>query len=52
MSTLMKLALGMMSQLRPKPAQGDASPKITLPSPNWRPMVVHNSRGHPEINVV
>ena len=33
MSTLTKLALGMMGQLRPKPAQGDASPKITLPSP-------------------
>ena len=33
MSTLTKLALGMMGQLRPKPARGDASPKIILPSP-------------------
>ncbi|MFO0992573.1 MAG: SagB/ThcOx family dehydrogenase [Hyphomicrobiales bacterium] len=33
MSTLTKLALGMMGQLRPKPAKGDATPKITLPTP-------------------
>jgi nitroreductase len=33
MSTLTKLALGMMGQLRPKPAQGDTLPKITLPPP-------------------
>ena len=33
MSTLTKLVLGVMGQLRPKPAKGDASPKITLPSP-------------------
>ena len=31
MSTLAKFALGMMGQLRPKPAQGDATPKIALP---------------------
>jgi hypothetical protein len=33
MGTLTKLALGMMGQLRPKPAKGEAPPKITLPSP-------------------
>jgi SagB-type dehydrogenase family enzyme len=33
MSTLAKLALGMMGKLRPKPAQGNASPKIVLPVP-------------------
>ncbi len=33
MSTLTKLALGMMGQLRPKPAQGDTLPKIALPTP-------------------
>ena len=31
MSTLAKFALGMMGQLRAKPAQGDATPKIALP---------------------
>jgi hypothetical protein len=33
MSTLTKLALGMMGRLRPKPAQGDASKTIALPAP-------------------
>jgi len=33
MGTLTKFALGMMGQLRPKPAQGEASPTIVLPSP-------------------
>jgi nitroreductase len=33
MSTLTKLALGAMGQLRPRPAQGDAIPKIVLPAP-------------------
>jgi SagB-type dehydrogenase family enzyme len=31
MSTLTKLALGMMGQLRPKPAQGDSATAIALP---------------------
>ena len=34
MSTLTKFALGMMGQLRPKPAQGNASPMIALPVPD------------------
>ena len=34
MSTLTKLALGAMGQLRPKPAQGDAVPRIALPVPD------------------
>lgn len=33
MSTLTKLVLGLMGQLRPKPAKGDASKTIVLPSP-------------------
>ena len=33
MSTLTKLALGMMGKLRPKPAIGDAAPRIVLPAP-------------------
>ena len=33
MSTLTKLALGAMGQLRPKPAKGDAAPSIALPAP-------------------
>lgn len=33
MSTLAKLALGMMGRLRPKPAQGDAASRIVLPAP-------------------
>ena len=33
MSTLTKLALGMMGRLRPKPAQGEASKQIALPPP-------------------
>jgi SagB-type dehydrogenase family enzyme len=33
MSTLTKFALGMMGQLRPKPAQGHATPEIVLPAP-------------------
>jgi SagB-type dehydrogenase family enzyme len=36
MSTLTKFALGMMGQLRPKPAQGDAAPKIALPAPQMQ----------------
>jgi nitroreductase len=34
MSTLTKLALGAMGQLRPKPAHGEAVPKIALPAPD------------------
>jgi nitroreductase len=34
MSTLTKLALGVMGQLRPKPAQGDAVARIALPVPD------------------
>lgn len=34
MGTLTKLVLGMMGQLRPKPAQGNASPRIHLPAPD------------------
>jgi nitroreductase len=34
MSTLTKLALGAMGQLRPRPAKGDAVPKIALPAPD------------------
>lgn len=33
MSTLTKLALGAMGRLRPKPATGDAPPRIVLPTP-------------------
>ena len=33
MSTLTKIALGMMGQLRPKPAVGDSTPAIALPAP-------------------
>ncbi len=33
MSTLTKLALGMMGQLRPRPAQGDGAASIALPGP-------------------
>ncbi|MGZ5876221.1 MAG: SagB/ThcOx family dehydrogenase [Bradyrhizobium sp.] len=33
MSTLAKLALGAMGQLRPRPAQGNAVPRIALPVP-------------------
>jgi hypothetical protein len=34
MNALTKLALGAMGRLRPKPAQGDVVPKITLPAPD------------------
>ena len=34
MSTLTKLALGAMGQLRPKPAQGNAAARIALPVPD------------------
>lgn len=34
MSTLTKLALGMMGRLRPKPARGEASETIALPEPH------------------
>jgi nitroreductase len=33
MNALTKLALGMMGQLRPKPARGDSATSISLPSP-------------------
>jgi nitroreductase len=33
MGTMTKLVLGMMGQLRPKPGEGDATPKIVLPVP-------------------
>jgi len=33
MSTLTKLALGMMGQLRPRPAKGDSATAISLPPP-------------------
>ncbi|MEZ5444669.1 MAG: nitroreductase family protein [Gammaproteobacteria bacterium] len=33
MSTLTKLALGMMGRLRPRPATGDSNPSIALPPP-------------------
>jgi nitroreductase len=34
MSTLTKLVLGMMGQLRPKPAKGEGAPTIDLPPPS------------------
>ena len=36
MSTLTKLALGVMGQLRPRPIKGDATPIIKLPAPDKR----------------
>jgi SagB-type dehydrogenase family enzyme len=36
MSTLTKLALGVMGQLRPRPARGDARATIKLPAPDRR----------------
>jgi len=36
MNTLTKLALGMLGQLRPKPATGDSAPAIALPPPERR----------------
>jgi SagB-type dehydrogenase family enzyme len=36
MSTLTKLALGVMGQLRPRPSRGDATPIIKLPAPDKR----------------
>ena len=33
MNTLTKLALGVMGQLRPKPAKGDSATSISLPRP-------------------
>jgi len=36
MSTLTKLALGVMGQLRPRPAKGDAQQVIRLPAPDRR----------------
>jgi SagB-type dehydrogenase family enzyme len=36
MTTLTKLALGVMGQLRPRPAKGDARPVIKLPTPDKR----------------
>jgi nitroreductase len=36
MSTLTKLALGVMGQLRPRPARGDARATIKLPAPDKR----------------
>ncbi|HEY7764621.1 MAG TPA: SagB/ThcOx family dehydrogenase [Aestuariivirgaceae bacterium] len=49
MSTLAKFALGMMGQLRPKPAQGEASQKILLPTPvkeGGMPLMTALSRRH------
>jgi nitroreductase len=34
MNMVTKFALGMMGQLRPKPAKGDATPEIALPAPD------------------
>ena len=34
MSTLTKLAMGMMGQLRPRPATADSAPAIALPPPD------------------
>ncbi len=34
MNTLTKLALGVMGQLRPKPAKGDSATSISLPAPD------------------
>lgn len=36
MSTLTKVALGVMGRLRPRPAKGDARPAIRLPAPDKR----------------
>jgi len=36
MSTLTKLALGVMGQLRPAPAKGNAPPTVKLPAPDKR----------------
>ena len=36
MNTLTKLALGLMGQLRPQPAAGDAAPSMALPAPRRR----------------
>ncbi|MGA8051586.1 MAG: SagB/ThcOx family dehydrogenase [Burkholderiales bacterium] len=36
MSTITKLALGAMGQLRPKPARGDSATPISLPAPERR----------------
>ena len=36
MSTLTKLALGVMGQLRPAPAKGNAPPTVKLPTPDKR----------------
>ena len=36
MSTLTKLALGVMGQLRPRPARGEGRPAIKLPAPDRR----------------
>ena len=48
MSTLTKLALGAMGQLRPRPAKGDARSIVKLPAPDKRGglplMVVEHSR--------
>jgi nitroreductase len=49
MSTLTKFALGVMGRLRPKPAQGEASPKILLPAPvkeGGMPLMTALSRRH------
>jgi nitroreductase len=49
MSTLTKVALGVMGRLRPKPAQGEASPKILLPAPvkeGGMPLMTALSRRH------
>jgi len=36
MSTITKLALGVMGQLRPRPAKGDTRKSIKLPAPDKR----------------
>ena len=36
MSTLTKFALGVMGQLRPRPARGDARATLKLPAPDKR----------------
>ncbi len=51
MSTLTKLALGMMGKLRPKPAQGEASQQIALPPPQktgGMPLMEAISKRHSE----
>ena len=49
MSTLTKVALGVMGQLRPRPAKGDAKAAIKLPAPDKRggvPLMAALARRH------